>query len=871
MTSLDLAGKWEFLPEDRAHAELPATLPDTIAVPGLWEAQGYLGLDGAAWYRRRFGIDDPAGWWTLRFGAAMDTAAVYLNGTPVGAHDGAYTPFELPVTKALIAGENVLDVRVVDHPLDSPEHVRRAHGKQGWMNAVFPSPPSMYITYGGIWQPVRLRRHGPLAIADFHVSCDPGDLRAAVTVRNHTDAAIDGEVQVSLLDQVLTGAVAAPACGQAEVRFEVGAVHAARWTPADPVRHPASARVTVDGTESDSAALHFGLRTFAVEDGRFLLNGEPCYLRAALVQGFRPDVLYAEGTDEQIRREVLGAKDIGLNVLRLHIKAFDPRYLDVCDEVGMLVHCDIPVAEPVAHGELGDSGELAEAALRAVREQVRRDRSHPSIVLWSLMNEIGVERASARGTRGYEVFTRALYAAAAELDPDRPIIENDWIDPDPGRVFRSPVLTAHWYGRLSEQYLRGLAERVARHAGGPRPLYVSEFGDWGLPAAGPASASRWWAPGALFRALGMLPWDGPLDEFVAGTQRYQGVSDRLQGEVIRAGGSAGWCVTELTDVPQEYNGLWTLTRERKQSTADIARLCQDLLPVVRRRTWTVAAGEPVPVPLALCNEGRALDSAELAVTLDETVTRRSGIDVPAAAVTPVDGVSVRAPDAAGEYTLDVSLRGRDRAGALVTADNSYTVHVVARSTLDGVRVRVIGRRRVESALRSLGAQTVRADEPGLPVVVGEGALGRATGKQLRARLDAGDRVVVLAQPARAARHLPVPATAVALATEWGSTPFLFTTGDPVSGVLPRRRVLTTELLSVVPTAAWTDLDGHPWADQTLVGVYKPQPGEIAGTVLGRLRVGAGTLWLCQLALCGPAEAGDAAAAAILAAVVRDRV
>ncbi|MDT4942234.1 MAG: hypothetical protein QOJ34_2323, partial [Pseudonocardiales bacterium] len=90
-------------------------------------------------------------------------------------------------------------------------------------------------------------------------------------------------------------------------------------------------------------------------------------------------------------------------------------------------------------------------------------------------------------------------------------------------------------------------------------------------------------------------------------------------------------------------------------------------------------------------------------------------------------------------------------------------------------------------------------------------------------------------------------------------------------ILPPCRVLTTELLSVVPTGVWTGRGGRRWAGHTVVGVYKPHPGEIAGTVLGRLGIGAGTMWLCQLPLCAAVAAGDPAASAILAAIVRDDV
>lgn len=83
-------------------------------------------------------------------------------------------------------------------------------------------------------------------------------------------------------------------------------------------------------------------------------------------------------------------------------------------------------------------------------------------------------------------------------------------------------------------------------------------------------------------------------------------------------------------------------------------------------------------------------------------------------------------------------------------------------------------------------------------------------------------------------------------------------------------MLATEALSINPVAAWTTLDGRPWAEHTTVGVFKPYPGQVTGTLVGRLGVDAGTLWLCQLPLCAAVAAGEAAAAGLLAALVQGR-
>jgi beta-galactosidase/beta-glucuronidase len=154
-----------------------------IEVPGLWEAAGHGTLDGVAWYRRTFELDETAGRWTLAFGAVMDEAEVFLNGVRVGDHAGPFTPFTFDVSDILRAADNVLAVRVVDYAGSDERHGMTAHGKQGWMNDVFPSPPSLYLHYGGIWQSVHLERHGDARIESAWINSNPDDLIVEVEVR----------------------------------------------------------------------------------------------------------------------------------------------------------------------------------------------------------------------------------------------------------------------------------------------------------------------------------------------------------------------------------------------------------------------------------------------------------------------------------------------------------------------------------------------------------------------------------------------------------------------------------------------------------------------------------------------------------------
>ena len=127
-----------------------------------------------------------------------------------------------------------------------------------------------------------------------------------------------------------------------------------------------------------------------------------------------------------------------------------------------------------------------------------------------------------------------VVATVTAADPTRPVVENDWIEPDPSRIFASPIVTAHWYGQLHAEYLRKIEEACVRWSGMGRPFLVSEFGDWGLPDMPRLDDPAFWDTRSLYQtALAATLWPGTIGRFVRETQRYQGLSDRLQTEVWR--------------------------------------------------------------------------------------------------------------------------------------------------------------------------------------------------------------------------------------------------------------------------------------------------------------------------------------------------
>jgi hypothetical protein len=888
-----LDGVWDFFPGDHTLSDLDEVKPEQIRVPGLWEAQGHLELDDAAWYRRSFELDDVEGQWTLRFGAVMDVADVYLNGHALGGHELPFTPFEFDAKPALQPGLNTLAVRVFDPPLGDPEHLRLPHGKQGWMNHVFPSRPSLYLTYGGIWQSVQLRRHGPVVARDVFVNGDPDDLVLTVELENRVDESVTAVVGLRILGSVEGFAVTLGPGASTTRSVRFGATDAARWSPESPVLHETLVDVSVDGQPSDLRSARFGLRTVRVDGTRLCVNDEPYRMRSALVQGFSAERLYAEDDRATIEREVALAKAMGFNTLRLHIKAFDPVYLDVCDEMGMFVHCDLPVAEPIEHEEMGGDTVLVRRCVQAITEQVRRDRNHPSIILWSAMNELCDGRREARQWPEYEHFARTLVAAVQDNDPTRPVIENDWVEPDPDRVFVSPILTAHWYGQLHADYFDKIETACMRWSGLGRPFFVSEFGDWGLPHMPALDAPAFWDTRAIYEtALAANLWPDTIGRFVQETQRYQGLTDRLQIEVWRRHDDiGGYCLTELTDVPHELNGLLDLHRRPKPlAVLEVTRANQTVLPMLELRTLVAVAGESIEGVLRVANDGPALSDVEidvrfgdswqplpddappplpegpfdLAVLRDrysQSIATMSGIEsIPEHRVSYIGRTSVVAPAVPGNHDLVVRLRA---AGEPV-AENRYPIHVVDQANAD-VDARVVGDGLTAVAVAAAGG---RIDNAASVVVIGEGDLDADAGAVARDVLARGGVALVLAQPREAAAHFPLPVELTTVVTAWGSTVFHFTTDHGALQSLPRRNLLVGEDSTVQATSVVTAIGDAAFPDTPVVLAFKPVPSAMAGTIVGATDVGPGRLVFCQYRLVERAAQGDAAARALLADLLR---
>ncbi|KYH39732.1 MAG: glycoside hydrolase family 2 [Candidatus Bathyarchaeota archaeon B26-2] len=503
------------------------------------------GIHEVVWYRRRFSI--PEEWKgrrvLLHFGAVDYEAKVWLNGHLLGSNVGGYVPFTFDIT-ALMEPENILTLRVYDPNGEQPR------GKQDPR----PHPHGvLYTRITGIWQTVWLEAVGESYISSIRVVPNVDDGRVSVNVR------IMGETEGCALSASVyfAGIVEAEAEKPAEggeVHLEVPLSEVKLWSPDVPDLYDIRLRVLRGDEAIDEVESYFGMRKVSVEGGRFLLNNEPYYLKMALDQGYYPDGLYTAPTDSDLKRDVEAAKRLGLNGVRKHQIAPDPRYLYWCDKIGLLVW-----------GEMGDWGmplNRFEAFWEEWRRVVERDFNHPSVVVWVPFNERNEAR---RGQENQRALVE-VYRRTKDLDPTRPVVdtsgyshtETDILDIHnyrwkSGRDWRNGWSKPWREGKTPRVLLDSLAEGFEYKG---QPIVISEFGGWEIEPYKPI-VDRPIEPRRL-----------TLKDEYEFISRYRDVV----GAIMEEGSICGFCYTQLYDVEGEVNGFLTYDRKWKVRPEAIAEI-----------------------------------------------------------------------------------------------------------------------------------------------------------------------------------------------------------------------------------------------------------------------------------------------------------
>ena len=461
-------------------------------------------------YRRSFTAENPNGRLLLHVGAADQIADIYVNQNHLYHHEGGYEAFTVDITDALEA-ENELVIRVQDDLQDQTFPYGKQTLKRGGM---------WYTPVSGIWQTVWLENVPENYIEALDIQVD------LTCARVTTTPPLDGKVICEGKEYPLVKGYAVIAPENPRL-----------WSPEDPYLYDFTVETDTDRVES-----YFALRTIEakVVKGvpRLCLNGKPYFFHGLLDQGYWPDGIFTPAKPECYAKDILEMKRLGFNTLRKHIKVEPEEFYYQCDKLGMVVFQDMvnngdynflrDTALPtVGIQKLNDRNMHKDPAtrerfLQAMAATVRQLKNHPCILYWTIFNE------------GWGQFdSEAVYDQFCQLDSSRIIdATSGWF-----RQEKSDVDSRHIY------FTPWSTLKVS-----DKPLVLSEFGGYAYPVEG-----------HLFNTGNAYGYKACKSE-----AHFQESVDKLYREKVIPAAKMGLCaaiITQVSDVEDEINGLYTYDRE----------------------------------------------------------------------------------------------------------------------------------------------------------------------------------------------------------------------------------------------------------------------------------------------------------------------
>ena len=351
----------------------------------------------------------------LHFEGVYQKADVYVNGQKAGQHHYGYTPFTVDVTPCLYKDKRENEVVVKVDNSEQP-NCRWYSGSGIYRHVWLETMPTLHIAENGIF------------ITTPEVNADKAQVQVDVTVQNESQADRNATVVVGSAQLM----VAVKAGESKTVSTTIFVKNPHLWSPESPTLYEAKVELKEAGTVIDNATAKYGIRSFSfdVENG-FMLNGKKVLINGACVH-HDDGVLGAMAFDDAEIRKVRQMKEAGFNLIRTSHNPTTRAFLDACDSLGMLVIDEAFDGWRTQKNPYDYSTVIDSCYREDIRAMVQRDRNHPSVISWSIGNEV-IERKDIR-----VVYTaRQMKQAILEWDQTRPVTEalcawdNDWEIYDP--------------------------------------------------------------------------------------------------------------------------------------------------------------------------------------------------------------------------------------------------------------------------------------------------------------------------------------------------------------------------------------------------------------------------------------------------------
>ena len=544
----NLNGSWRFaIDSTRCGVEkgwhTETDFPQEIIVPFCPESRlsgiGNTDFMGAVWYRRKFTLDEAlkGGRVLLHFGAVDYEARVWVNGREVAHHRGGYTPFSADITDVLGDSEN----EIVVYAIDDERGYMQPLGKQ---SDRLKSYGCSYTRTTGIWQTVWLEAVGNTYISGLTVWPNAANGCAGIEIDiMHPTPGLGLKAEALKDGKVIADASVANLAAKNALTLHIP--EPVLWEPGRPFLYDLRLRITRNGEVTDEVSSYFGLRDVRIDGDRILINGKSVFQRLILDQGFWPDGIYTAPSDDDLRADIERGMAMGFNGARLHQKVFEPRALYWADKLGYLIWGEFPDWGC----EISKHSEARQNFYREWVETVLRDRSHPSIVAWTPFNETGTHC----GRYDAQLF-REVYDLTKNLDPTRPVVDTSGYT-----HVKTDIWDIHDYeqdpAKFAADYNPFGADPTSGNLKGWHPEPKPEY--QGQPVVVSEYGGTWWNPAeADSEAWGYGDRPKTEQEFI---ERFTALTDVLLGNPH----IAGLCYTQLTDVEQEVNGLYTFDRRPK--------------------------------------------------------------------------------------------------------------------------------------------------------------------------------------------------------------------------------------------------------------------------------------------------------------------
>ncbi|MEM5016805.1 beta-glucuronidase [Metabacillus indicus] len=440
---------------------------------------------GYVWYERTFHV--PNGWKdqriVLRVGSASNHAVMWINGHEVTRHKGGYLPFEAEVTNFIKWGEKNRVTLAVNNILDwsclPSGEVKTYDGNRYPEGYKTQETYFDFFNYSGIHRPVRLYSTPKNFIEDITVQTDiegkHGVIDYSVSVQGNTPS-----IKVSVFDE--QGNLVAASIGK---RKKIVIENAQLWEPGNAYLYNMIVETADDtGNIHDCYELPVGIRTIKVEGTQFFINEKPFYFKGF---GKHEDSdIRGRGFDEVVNIKDLNLlKWIGANSFRTSHYPYSEEIMRLADRQGLVVIDEVPAVgmcfwsdtNTVFREDRVNSLTL-DHHLQVIGEMIKRDKNHPSVVMWSIANEVATNEAAA------EPYIKRVAEETKKLDPTRPntIVHTMWPSADRVSQHVDVICINKYFGWYSDhghlevienQMDQELLEWYEKYN---KPIIISEYG-----------------------------------------------------------------------------------------------------------------------------------------------------------------------------------------------------------------------------------------------------------------------------------------------------------------------------------------------------------------------------------------------------------